>query len=640
MPVHVDRRSFLKQSTAMLVASSLRSTGATTGIGTEGAGRDWRYYGGHPGTMRYSGLDQINRSNVHNLRVAWTYHTHDAMKRPRTTIECTPIVVDGIMYITTAQIKACALDAASGALLWQLDPFVTVLGTRGANATVEGAASPRGVNRGVTYWQDGQEKRILFTALDRLICLDAKTGKPVSSFGENGAVDLTKGLGRDISGLLYDVTSPGAIYKDLIILGSENGEGPDPAAPGHIRAFDVRTGNQVWIFHTIPQPGEFGQDTWEGNSWKNGQAANDWGGLSIDEKRGWVFLATGSAAFDYFGGRRLGQDLFANCVIALEAGTGKRIWHYQVVHHDLWDRDLPCPPCLVTLNHDGHRVDAVAQNTKFGQVFVLDRETGKPLFPVEERPAPASDVPGEKTWPTQPAALKPPPYTRQVFTPDDITNISPEARAYALEIFKQVRSGNEWLPPSFQGTLEFPGLDGGTDWGGGSFDPSTGWFYVNSHDEPWIIKLRPAPPGSGYPYTLAEGTGRFVDQEGYAAIKPPWGQLTAIDLNRGEIVWQVVLGEHKELTARGIPPTGTQNMGGSVVTAGGLLFIGATQDEKFRAFDKSTGKILWEADLPAGGYASPATYEVNGKQYVVIAAGGGGKPRTRAGDAFVAFALP
>jgi quinoprotein glucose dehydrogenase len=478
------------------------------------------------------------------------------------------------------------------------------------------------------------------TALDRLICLDAETGKPVSSFGENGAVDLTKDLGRDISGLLYDVTSPGAIYKDLIILGAENGEGPDPAAPGHVRAFDVRTGKQVWIFHTIPQSGELGQATWESNSWKNGQAANDWGGLSIDESRGLAFLATGSAAYDYFGGQRPGQDLFANCVIALEAGTGKRIWHYQVVHHDLWDRDLPCPPCLVTLNHNGRRVDAIAQNTKFGRVFVFDRETGAPLFPIEERPVPTSDVPGEKTWPTQPVPLKPPPYTRQVFTSDDITNISPDAHADALETFNKVRTGNEWLPPSLQGTLEFPGLDGGTDWGGGSFDPSTGWYYVNSHDEPWIIKLQSAPAGLGYPYMGAEGEGRFVDREGYAAIKPPWGQLTAIDLNRGEIAWQVVLGEHKELTARGVPPTGTQNMGGSVVTAGGLLFIGATQDEKFRAFDKSTGKILWEAELPAGGYASPATYQANGKQYVVIAAGGGGKPRTRAGDAFVAFALP
>lgn len=604
------------------------------------AAQEWRSYGGDAGAMRYSPLDQINTSNVSKLKAAWTFHTGDSKKRPKTTIECTPIVVDGVMYVTTAMIKVCALDASTGALLWRYDPFETMFGAAGAAATVEGAASPRGVNRGVAYWEHGKDKRILFTALSSLICLDATTGKPITSFGKNGAVDLTKGLGRDISGLVYDVTCPGVIYKDLIVLGSEVGEGPDPAAPGHVRAFDVRTGEQAWIFHTIPQPGEFGNDTWEGDSSKKAGGANDWGGMTVDEKRGWVFLATGSATFDFWGGQRLGNTLFANCVVALDASTGKRIWHYQVVHHDLWDRDLPSPPMLVTLSIDSKNVDAVAQNTKFGRIFVLDRETGKPIFPVEERPVPASDFPGERASPTQPQPLKPPPFTRQVFTEADVTNISPEAHAAALKIFKSLRTGNEWTPPSAQGTLIFPGYDGATDWGGGSFDPATGFYYANSHDEPWIQKLKPAAPDAGYPYDLATGYERFVDHEGYAAIKPPWGQLTAIDLNRGEIAWQVVLGEHKELTARGIPQTGTQNMGGSLVTAGGLVFIGATQDENFRAFDKKSGKVLWEGKLPAGGYASPCTYEAKGKQYVVIAAGGGGKPRTKAGDAFVAFALP
>jgi quinoprotein glucose dehydrogenase len=639
----IDRRSFLKRGAAWFAAGSILSrtfSRAPSGHSSSYE-REWRYYGGDRGCMRYSSLDQINPSNVRNLRVAWTYRTGDAMKRPRTTIECTPIVVNGVMYLTTPLLKVCALEAATGALLWSFDPFTSVLSPQGANASVAGAESPRGVNRGVTYWQDGKDKRIFVTALSNLICLDANTGNPIPSFGKKGVVDLAQGLGRDISGMLYDVTSPGVTYKGLIILGSEVGEGPEPAAPGHVRAFDVRTGKQVWIFHTIPEPGEVGHETWQGDSWKTTGGANDWGGLSIDEKRGWVFLATGSAAFDFYGGERLGPNPFANCVIALEAQTGKRIWHYQVVHHDLWDRDVACPPMLVRINHEGHQTDAVAQSTKFAQLFVLDRETGKPLFPVEERPVPSSDVPGEKASPTQPHVLKPPPYTRQVFTQDELTNISLEAHAYALERFKKARSGNEWWPPDLQQeTIVFPGYDGGTDWGGGSFDPATGWFYINSHDEPWIVKLVPAPPGSRFRYDLASGYERFVDQEGYAAIKPPWGQLTAIDLNRGEIVWQVVLGEHKELTARGIPPTGTQNMGGSVVTAGGLIFIGATQDEKFRAFDKNTGKVLWEADLPAGGYASPCTYEVRGKQYVVIAAGGGGKPRTKAGDAFVAFALP
>jgi len=600
-------------------------------MGSSGSGGDageWRCYGGDPGCMRYSPLDRINRSNVQRLRAAWTYHTGDKRDRPQTTIECTPVVADGVMYITTALLSVRALDAATGRLLWSFDPF-------------EGSEyeTPRGVSRGVTYWQSGQDKRVLCTARARLICLDARTGKPIPSFGDKGSVDLTKGLGRDISGMLYGVTSPGIAYRNLLILGSEVDEGPEPAAPGSVRAFDVLTGKTAWIFHTVPQPGEFGHNTWEGDAWKTAGGVNDWGGLSLDVKRGWIFLALGSASFDFHGGQRLGQNLFANSVVALDAATGRRIWHYQIVHHDLWDRDLPCPPALVTVNHNGRRVDAVAQVTKFSRLFLLDRETGKPLFPVEEQPVPASDVPGEKAWPTQPVALKPPSLTRQVFTEDELTNISPEAHAYALEIFKKVRSGNPWLPPSEQGTIVFPGFDGGMDWGGGSFDPSTGWFYVNTHDEPWILTLVPAKAGAGYPYAIT-GYNRFLDQEGYAAIKPPWGQLSAVDLNSGEIAWQVRLGEIKELTARGIPRTGTQNIGGSVVTAGGLVFIGATQDEKFRAFDKSTGKVLWEAQLPAGGYASPCTYEAGGKQYVAIAAGGGGKPRTRSGDAFVAFALP
>lgn len=635
MSIGPDRRAFLRQAAASLLAKSAWPKSVSPSAGAaDKALREWRCYGGDPGGMRYSVLDQINRANVRDLRAAWTYHTGDKRDRPRTTIECTPIVADGILYVTTALLKVCALDAATGRLAWSFDPFQET-----PDYTNPGAESLRGVNRGVTYWEDGQDKRVFVTAGARLICLNGKTGRPISDFGIKGSVDLTKGLGRDISGLLYDVTSPGVVYKNLIILGSEVGEGPDPAAPGHVRAFDVRTGEMAWIFHTIPEPGEIGHDAWEGDSWKTTGGANDWGGLSLDEKRGMVFLATGSAAFDFYGGQRLGQNLFGNCVVALDATTGKRIWHYQVVHHDLWDRDLPCLPVLVTVNHDGRRVDAVAQVTKFSKVFLFDRETGKPLFPVEERPVPASDVEGEKAWPTQPFPLKPPPYTRQAFTEDQVTTISPEARAYVLDIFKKARSGDAYLPPSLQGTVIFPGFDGGSDWGGGSFDPATGWLYVNSSDQPWILTLVRAKPGEGYPFEIT-GYNRFEDREGYPAIKPPWGQFTAIDLNQGEIAWQVLLGEFKELTARGVPQTGTQNIGGSVVTAGGLVFIGATKDEKFRAFDKATGKVLWETQLEAGGYASPCSYEVNGKQYVCIAAGGGGKPRTKSGDAFVAFALP
>jgi len=628
MPDRLNRRRFLKHSASTVLAASAWSAPiVAAGPAGSSPDREWRVYGGNPAGTKYSPLDQINRSNVRKLQVAWTYHTGDSRLKPATTIECNPLVVNGVMYLTTAQLKLCALEADTAKPIWQFDPF-------------EGMEEdmPRGVNRGVAYWESGNDRRILFVARARLFALDARTGKLVREFGQGGSVDLTHGLGRNISGLTYDVTSPGIIYKNLIVLGSMCGEGPEPAAPGHIRAFDVRTGVMAWIFHTIPRPGEFGNDGWQGDSGRTTGGANDWGGMTLDEKRGWVFVSTGCAAFDFYGGQRLGTNLFGNCVIALDAATGKRIWHYQVVHHDLWDRDLPCPPALATLRIGGKRVDAAVQPTKFGQLFVLDRETGKPVFPVEERPAPPSDVPGEQASPTQPQVLQPPPYTRQVFTEDDITNISPEAHAYILDSFKQYRSGT-WQPPSLQGTIVFPGFDGGSNWGGGSFDPTTGWYYINSHDEPWIMTLVQAPEGSGYPYAHT-GYNHFLDQEGYAAIKPPWGQLTAFDLNRGEITWQVVLGEFKELTARGIPPTGTQNIGGSIVTAGGIVFVGSTQDEMFRAFDKTTGKLLWKAQLPAGGYATPCTYEAKGKQYVVIAAGGGGKPRTRSGDAYVAFALP
>jgi glucose dehydrogenase len=628
MHKRVNRRTFLKQSTSsLLVAGAWPAALAAAKKTLPGKEREWRVYGGNSAGWHYSPLDQINRSNVGKLQVAWTYHTGDSRLKPSTTIECNPLVANGVVYLTTAQLKLCALDAATGKLLWQFDPFEGV-----------DEDKPRGVNRGVAYWEDGHDRRIFFVASAQLMAFDANTGALVRTFGHEGIVDLTKGLGRDISGLEYDVTSPGIIHKNLIILGSMCGEGPSPSAPGHVRAFDVRSGAMVWIFHTIPLPGEVGNETWEGESWRTAGGANDWGGMTLDEQRGWVFVSTGSAAFDFYGGLRLGQNLFANCVLALDAATGRRIWHYQVVHHDLWDRDLPSAAALGTVKRNGKPVDVVVQPTKFGQLFVLDRQTGQPLFPIEERPVPPSDMPGEKAWPTQQQVLKPPPYSRQRFTEDDVTDISAEAHADALETFKKSRSGM-WQPPSLEGTIIFPGFDGGSNWGGGSFDPATGWYYINSHNEPWIMTLVPTHADVTYPYGHT-GYNHFLDPEGYAAIKPPWGQLTAFDLNTGDIAWQVVLGELKELTARGIPPTGTQNIGGSIVTAGGLVFIGSTQDELFRAFDKTNGKVLWEAQLPAGGYATPCTYEANGKQYVVIAAGGGGKPRTRSGDAYVAFALP
>ncbi len=625
--MRVNRRSFCRQSTALLLSSKQMAASLLLGE-PKSSTREWRSYAGDPGATRYSSLDQINRSNVRHLKVAWTHRTGDKRDRPQTTIECTPIVVDGVMYVTTARVKVRALEAATGRVIWTYDPF-------------EGAerSTLEGVNRGVTCWEEGKDKTILFVAGSRLMALNAATGRPMADFGEQGSVDLRKGLDRDIPGLYYAVTTPGVIYKNLIILGSTVGEGPRPAAPGHVRAYDVRTGKREWIFHTIPHPGEFGHETWEGDSWKTAGGCNDWGGMSVDEKRGLVFLALGSPSFDFYGGQRLGQNLFGNSVVALNAETGERVWHFQTVHHDLWDYDLPCAPILVTLAHSGRRVDAVAQATKMGLLFVLDRTTGKPLFPVEERRVPASDLPGERTWPTQPFPLNPPPFSRQTFTQDDVTNISPEAHAYVLEEYKKARAGNIYQPPSKQGTIIFPGFHGGALWGGASCNPRSGRLFVNANNVPWILRIVDAKPGAGFPFDH-EGYKRFEDEERHPGVKPPWGQLSAIDLNQGEIVWQAPLGEYKVLTARGIPQTGTEMMGGSIATAGGLVFIGATPDEKFRAFDQGDGKVLWQTPLEAGGYATPATYEVNGRQYVVIAAGGGGKLRTRSGDSFVAFSLP
>jgi len=389
----------------------------------------------------------------------------------------------------------------------------------------------------------------------------------------------------------------------------------------------------------VPRPGEFGNETWAGESWKHRGGANAWGGLSVDTDRGLVFAGLGSAAFDLYGGDRHGDNLFANCVIALDARTGRRQWHFQTLRHDLWDHDLPVYPNCVTVERDGQSIDAVAQVTKTGYVYVLDRATGESLFPIRELAVPASDVPGEQISPTQPIPELPPPIAAQHFDESNVTNIGQSNRAGVLKQLRQLRHGPAFNPPSLEGTVVVPGFHGGANWSGASFDPSTGYLYVNTTNLPNIITLVPTRAGSKYRFAH-KGYIRFLDHEGYPAIKPPWGELIAIDLNTGQFVWRSVLGEHAELTRRGVPQTGTDNFGGTIVTAGGLVFIGGTRDEKFRAFDKTTGKVLWEAKLPAGGYATPATYQAGGKQYVIIAAGGAGKLGTRAGDAFVAFALP
>ena len=615
----------------LLVVLGLAGHGQAQGPGNV----DWPGVGNDPGCMRYSSLDQIDRENVARLKPAWTYHTGELERRPGKTIECTPIVVEGVMYLTTGYLRVVALDASTGRELWQFDPL--------KDHPYEHRPASGGVNRGCASWSDGKaggERRIIHGTSDgRLFSLDAATGQLDPKFGEGGIRELRKELDPKVARLSYGPTSAPVVWEDTIILGFSCDEGPGIAAPGDIRAFDVRTGAQIWSFRTVPRPGEFGNETWAGESWKDRGGANAWGGLSLDPDRGLVFAGLGSAAFDFFGGDRPGDNLFANCTIALDARTGKRAWHYQTLRHDLWDHDLPTYPNLVTVIRDGRKVDAVAQVTKTGYVFLFDRVTGRPLFEIKDQPVPASDLAGERASATQPIPVRPPPFAAQSLDESNLTDIGPANHASALERLGKIRGGPAFNPPSTVGTVVIPGYHGGANWSGASFDPTTGRLYVNSNNVPNIITMAGSKPGAKEPFGHT-GYNQFLDLEGYPAIKPPWGVLTAIDLNSGEFAWQVPLGEHPELTARGIPRTGTETFGGSIVTAGGLVFIAGTKDERFHAFDKQSGRLLWEHALPAGGYATPSTYRANGRQYVVIAAGGAGKLRTKAGDAFVAFSLP
>lgn len=658
----------------------------------------WPVNGG-PNNIRYSPLTQITRENVGQLKLAWSYDSHDAFKDSE--MQSNPIIVDGVLYATTPTLKVVALDAGTGREMWTFDP------SGGA------AAQRRYRHRGVTVYRD----RVFFTYRNFLYALDRKAGKPIPSFGTEGRIDLREGLDRPVEKMSVSASSPGVIFEDMLILGSTVPE-TLPGSPGFIRAYDTKSGKLRWVFRTIPRPGEFGYETWSKDSYKISGGANAWAGLSIDAKLGMVFAATGSASFDFYGANRIGDNLFANCVLALDARTGKRIWHFQGIRHDVWDLDFPAAPSLVTVTRDGQKVEAVAQIAKTGYVYVLDRKTGKPLFDVKDRQVPASTVDGEKLSLTQPYPVKPPPFTRQAFTEDMITRRTPEAHAAVLEKFRSVDSNGVYTPPSLRGTMLFPGTDGGGEWGGAAFDPDTGLLYVNSNEQPWIIRLvthdttslyknncggchgddlKGAPPTfpplvdigkrrsrAELASIIREGTGRmpgfdhlgrnineiveflitgkdsgaveekdaswlkyrnegyilFRDPDGYPPLTPPWGTLNAIDLNKGEIRWQIPLGEYPELVAKGITNTGSDNYGGPVVTASGLLFIGATNfDKKFRAFDKLTGKLLWETVLPAAGNATPSIYEIQGRQYVVIVCGGG-KNGAPSGSSIVAFALP
>ncbi len=752
-------RSFLKRSAGASIAfgalciTVLITTGATPRTASKSESyRNWRVYEGGNANIKYSGLDQVNSKNVATLQVAWTYSATQVSDTNTTDMKTNPLIIDGVLYGLNPQLKLFALDAATGKEKWVYDPVSVPL--KGKNVGRGSFASSTKISRGLSFYRGSEtDQRIIYApgGGHALYCVNALTGKLITSFGDNGIVDLHDAMDwtppptgsvnlKTAQDFHISLTSPGIIYRDLIIVGSRMSEGP-LTPPGDIMAFDVHTGKRRWIFHTIPRPGEPGYETYENKeAYKYVGAANAWGGLSLDEQRGIVFTGTGSPTPDFWGGNRRGDGLYGDSTLALDAATGKLLWHFQEVHHDLWDWDNPTAPILATITMDGKKRDVVVQTTKQGFIFMFDRVTGKPIHPIKEVPVPQTQLKGEYTSPTQPEPTFFEPYARQVLTEEDLLKdgISDDSYQDLLRRFRALDHDNMWNPPSSRGTIQSPGFNGGGEWGGPAFDPDTEIMYINANESPWVIGPRTEEhrdtsefsgltnleagkklyqqscsgchgadrkgqgnypslvslgideasfksliftgKGTMPPFThLTEGqrtaiasyvldlkarqeerfedlsrtdlptyyqnpyhegsSGKFLTREGYPGVKPPWGHLTAINLNTGKVVWKQTIGDYPELQAKGIH-AGSENFGAPVVTAGGVIFIAATRDEKIRAFDKMTGKLLWQADLPAAGIATPAIYEVNGKEYIVIACGGGGKQLTKSGDKYVAFALP
>ena len=664
---------------------------------------EWRTYGGNSEGNRFSPLTQIDRTNVARLQEVWRFETGPG------GLQTSPLMIGGLLYIVTPQQDVVALDATTGKPVWTWD-------------APEPAEQPV---RGLSYWEADGQRRLFTSNGAFLVALDPATGKLIESFGKNGRIDLRENLGRDPTEIAAFLTTPGTVFENLIILGFRTSESA-PAAPGTVRAYDVRTGEIRWTFNLIPRPGEAGHESWPADAWKKAGGANNWPGMVVSRSKGIVFVPTGSAVDDFYGGDRPGDNLYANSLVALDARTGRRLWHFQGVHHDIWDRDFPSPPVLVSVMREGRRIDAVAQTSKQGFVFLFDQQSGTPLFPIVERPAPQSDVPGERTSPTQPYPLRPVPFARQWLTEEMLTHRTPQAQAAAVEQFRAMRSGGPFMPFSVgKDTIVMPGFDGGAEWGGPAVDRS-GVMYVNSNDIAWLGALaandtqaslgervyqeqcsachgdqrQGAPPGfpallditkarstaeivkiihagkgrmPGFPQIkgaeldallgvlagkvedkkeLASsdkglaapyrftGYRKWLDGDGYPAVAPPWGTLNAIDLNTGDYRWRVTLGEYPELAARGLV-TGSENYGGPIVTANGLLIIGATiYDRKLRIFDTANGALLWQHVLPYAGTATPITYAIGGKQYVVIATSNSRNSKVQQGSAYVAFALP